>query len=169
LLGGLGMTQDAINAKAAILDARLKAADARRAAAEERALERATLVDERKTAVQSYKTGVLDEAGLTAALLLTGLTIVQTAAQVGLAVLQKKGTARYIYGLLKTPAEAQLLRERVAALLDQRKKQLIDDAGFLGSLQALGIPADYQNSLWAAAAALTTPKAAITLVPVSTG
>lgn len=169
LLAGLPMTQDAINAKLAVLDARLKATTQKQLLAQERALERQTLAVERRTAMRNYASGIIDEAALAVALIATGLTAVQVAAWVDLAVLQKKGTIRFVYGLEKTPADAQLLRERVASLLDQRKKMLIDDAGFVAQLQALGIPADVQNALLAGAAALTTPASARELVTVRTG
>ena len=169
LLAGLPMTQDAINARLAILDARLKATTQKQLLAQERALERQTLAVERRTAMRNYASGIIDEAALAVALIATGLTAIQVAAWVDLAVLQKKGTIRFVYGLEKTPADAQLLRERVASLLDQRKKMLIDDVGFVAQLQALGIPADVQNALLAGAAALTTPASARELVTVRTG
>ena len=169
MLAGLPMTQDAINAKLAVLDARLKATTQKQMLAAERALERQTLAVERRTAMRNYASGIIDEAALAVALIATGLTAVQVAAWVDLAVLQKKGTIRFVYGLEKTPADAQLLRERVASLLDQRKKMLIDDAGFVAQLQALGIPADVQNALLAGAAALTTPASARELITVRTG
>lgn len=169
LLAGLPMTQDAINAKVAVLDARLKANTQKKLLAAEATLERQTLAVERRTAMRNYASGIIDEWALAVALIATGLTAVQVAAWVDLAVLQKKGTIRFVYGLEKTPADAQLLRERVASLLDQRKKMLIDDAGFTAQLQALGIPADVQNALLSGAAALTTPASARELVLVRTG
>jgi hypothetical protein len=168
-LNTLGLQPDQLSAKAAVLDAELKAAGLRQAQAAERALERQTLAIERKTAMQNYKSGVIDAAGLAVALAATGLTPIQVAAWTDFAVLQAKGSVRYLYGIQVTPAQAQELRGRVAAIMDQRKKLLLDDQQFLAQLSALNIPDTYQNYLLAQAAALTTPKSQITYVPVSTG
>lgn len=169
LLAGLGLQDDWINVKVAVDDAHMLATLARQAAAAERALERATQAEERKAAVKNFTAGHGDPVSLAAALLLTGLTATQAAAWVDLAVLQKAGGLRWIFGLQRSPEEAALLRQRVSALSDQRKRLQITDLAFQASLQALGIPAKYVNTIRAAADAMITPKASAVTIPVETG
>ena len=168
MLSGLGLQDDRVNALAAVADAKMAASLARQAAAAERALERQTISAERKTALQNFKSGTIDATAYAAALILTGLTPTQTAAWVDLAVLQAQGNPTKLFGLSLAPAQAQVLRERVTALTDQRKKLMITESAFVQALQALGIPAININALNAAAAAEITPAASATLVPVST-
>jgi hypothetical protein len=168
LLAGIGLQPDWINTRVAVDDAHLLSVLARQAAAAERALERATATEERRAAVKNFTNGNIDAAALLAALLLTGLTATQAAAWVDLASLQKAGGLRWIYGLQLPEAAAALLRARVAALSDQRKRNQITDLAFLSALQALGIPAHYINTIHAAVDAMITPKASAVVIPVGT-
>lgn len=167
-MASLGYQPDAINARSAVIEARMAATNRRVELAAERRLEAQTTAALRRTALENFRSGAIDAAGYTAALLATGMTAVQAAAFADLAALQKQGNTRFLYGLQVQPEAAQLLRERVAALTDQRKKLLIDDAQFLAQLANLGIPGEVQNALLAAAAAQTTPKSQMTLVNVQT-
>jgi hypothetical protein len=168
LLAGLGLQDDFINARVAADEAHMTAILTRQAAAEERALVRATAAQERRAAVKNFTTGNIDAVALTAALVLTGLTPAQAAAWVDLAVLQKSGGLHWIYGLQKSASDAALLRARVTALSDQRKRQQISDELFVADLQALGIQAPYLNSIRAAVNAMITPKADAVTIPVET-
>ncbi len=167
-LSGLGLQDVKITALLALAEAKSAATLKRQADAAERALIRATAAAERRAALANYKTGVIDAIGLAAALVLTGLTVTQAAAWVDLAVLEKQGSARWIYGLQLTPAEATLLRSRVGALTDQRKKGFLTDLQYHDALAALGIKSPWLNSLMATAAALATPRSTAEAIPVST-
>jgi hypothetical protein len=167
-LAGLGMQQWKIDLEAGKAEAAANVATFKKNLAASAALERATVAEERKAAMAGFRSGALNSAALAAALVLTGLTPTQSAAWVSLAGLQQSGDLRWIYGLLKSPAEAGLLRARVAALADQRKRIQIDDPAFVGALQAMGIPDRYINALRAATDALITPKTAAVTIPVQT-
>jgi hypothetical protein len=167
-LEGIGLQPNKVNTLAAVLENRLTATAYRQATAAERALVKATTGVERKAALKNYATGQIDAIGLAAALILTGLTPVQAAAWVDLAVLQKGGNLRLVYGLELDPVAAELLRARVGALTDQRKKALIPDAVYASQLQNLGIPKNWINALLAAADASIDVTGAPTLVGVLT-
>jgi hypothetical protein len=167
-LAGLGLQQWKIDLEAGKAEAAANVATAKKNLAEAAALERATVAEERKAAMAGFKSGALNAAALAAALSLTGLTPTQSAAWVSLAGLQQSGALQWVYGLLKSPAEAGLLRARVAALADQRKRLQIQDPAFTGALQAMGIPDRYINALRAATDALITPKTAAVTIPVQT-
>jgi hypothetical protein len=168
-LAGLGLQQDWINNRIAYEQAKDISAIARQAAAEARALERATLAEERRAAVRNFKQGNIDQVALAAALTLTGLSPAQLAAWVDLSVLEKAGSLRWIFGQQLPPAQASLLRARVTALTDQRKRQELTDPAFVAALTALNIPPHYINSIRAAADALVSPKTAAVTIPVETG
>jgi len=168
LLEGLGLQTDWVNNQVAEDEAIMLATLARQAAAAERALERATAAEERRAAVKNYTSGNIDAAALSAALLLTGLTPAQAAAWVDLAVLQKAGGLRWTYGLQLPPAESALLKARVTALSDQRKRLEISDPEFVAALHALNIPQNFINTIRAAADAMITPKTAAVIIPVTT-
>lgn len=167
-LATIGLQPGYIDIVAGVAEARANVTMQKKNLRDAAALARSTAAEERKAALQSFKSGSTTEAALAAALLLTGLTPTQVAAQTTLASLQQTGSLRWIYGVLKSPAEAALLRERVAALTDQRKRLQIDDLTYLNSLQALGIPPRVVNALNAAANSLITPKASAVVTPVST-
>lgn len=167
-LAGLGLQQWKIDLEAGKAEAAANVATFKKNLAEAAAIERATVAEERKAAMAGFKSGALNASSLAAALVLTGLTPTQSAAWVSLAGLQQSGELRWIYGLLKSPTEAGLLRARVSALADQRKRLQIDDPTFTGGLQAMGIPDRYINALRAATDALISPKTAAVTIPVQT-
>jgi hypothetical protein len=167
-LAGLGLQQWKIDLEAGKAEAAANVATYRHDLAAAAAIERATVAAERKAAMEGFKSGALNASSLAAALSLTGLTPTQSAAWVALAGLQQSGALRWIYGLLRSPAEAGLLRARVSALADQRKRLQIDDPAFVGALQAMGIPDRYINALRAATDALISPKTAAVTIPVQT-
>jgi len=168
LLAGLGLQDDWINAKVAADTAHMAATAYRKELAAELALERATAAEERKAALKNFTSGNIDQAALLAALLLTGLNAAQAAAWVDLAQLQKAGGLRWTFGVQLAPSAAALLRSRVTALSDQRKRQQITDPQFVASLQALGIPQHYVNVIRATADAMISPKTAAVTIPVET-
>jgi hypothetical protein len=137
--------------------------------AAELALERTTAAEERKAAVKNFTSGNTDESGLLAALLLSGLNAAQATAWTDLASLQKSGGLRWTYGLQLSPTASALLRQRVAALVDQRKSGLIQDPGFSAALSSLGIPSNFVNAIVAAADALIKPLTTAVYLNVETG
>lgn len=165
-LTAIGVQSDVANAVAARSEARANASLQRRTLADARALAKATAAQERRAAVRSFVAGQIDLAALAVALTATGLTPIQAAAWSEIAQLQKTGTPRWLYGLRLPSAEATLLRSRVTALLDQRKRQLLSDPEFHDGLASLGIPPEWINALRAQADALVTPKAAASLTPI---
>jgi hypothetical protein len=167
-LAGIGLQPDMVNIVASKAEARANATLQRQTLAAERALERATAAKARQAAIQNFDRGTIDAIGLAAALTATGLTAVQTAAWVDLAVLRKGGSLRWLYGLQLLPPEAIVLRERVTALTDQRKRNLIPDSQFVDALKTLKIPPREINALRAAADAMLSPKTSATVVPVQT-
>ena len=167
-LQAIGLESDVASAVAARSEARANAALQRRTIADARSLAKATAAEERRAAARSFVAGQIDLPALVVALTATGLTPVQAAAWSEIAQLQKVGTPRWIYGLRVPAEEATLLRSRVGALLDQRKRQLLTDPQFHDALASLGIPPEWINSLRATADAMITPKAAAILTPVST-
>jgi hypothetical protein len=166
-LAGLGLQDWRISTLMAVQEGKAAARLARQEAAAARALVRATAAEERRAAVRAYLQGATDEAGLSAALVLTGLTPIQAAAWVELASLQKAGSPRWVFGLRLPPEKAVLLQDRIRALTDQFKKQLISKSQFVDALTALGLDAQYINALLAAAAAMLSKSGAF-LVDVQT-
>lgn len=136
---------------------------------EQRTLQRQTIAAERKTAIENYKAGNIDLPALEAALVLTGTDPVQAAAFGALAAAQLTGTQSWQYGLLLTPAAKTLLKQRVADLTDQRKREMIDGTTFIQALQQLNLPEPWQNALLAHANALITPKSDALLTNVELG
>lgn len=165
-LTAIGLQQDVASAVAAVAEAKANAALVKRNIAEARALGRATQAEERRAAMKSFVTGQITVAALTAELLAAGLTPIQTAAWVELAQLQKGGGLKWLYGRQLSPGDATLLRQRVAALTDQRKRLQIDDPTYHQQLVALGIPDVWVNALRAAADAMITPKTSAFAIPV---
>ena len=167
-LAGIGLQPWKVNTSAAKAEARSNATIQRTNIREARALQRATETKERAAAVKAFTTGTIGEAALAAALLATGLTAVQAAAWETLAVLQKGGALRELYGLQLSPQAATVLRERVTALTDQRKRLQITDSQFVDALKALKIPPSNINALRAAADATISPKSSAVVIPVAT-
>jgi hypothetical protein len=168
-LEGLGLQPDWINNALAVNMADLAAAQYKKQIAEELAIERSTAAEERKAAVKNFTSGNTDEAGLLAALILSGLNAAQAAAWTDLASLQKAGGLRLTYGLELSPNAAALLRQRVTALVDQRKSGLIQDPGLVAALAALGLAPSYINSIVAAADATIKANTAAVFLNVETG
>ena len=167
-LSGIGLQLDYVNAIAGKAEAAANATLQRSTIRAAAALERATEAEARKAAMKGFATGTLDLAGLSAALLLTGLTATQSAAWSALAELQKQGTLRWLYGLQLSPSQATQLRARVTALTDQRKRLQIDATTYDSQLKALGIGDAWRNALEATADAMITPKASAFAIPVQT-
>jgi hypothetical protein len=118
--------------------------------------------------MKQFVVGKSNIAELTAELLGTGLTALQTAAWVELAQLQKGGGLRFLFGKQIPIQDAILLRQRVAALTDQRKRLQISDQQYHDQLAGLGLGENWVNALQATADAMITPKASAFEVPVST-
>jgi len=167
-LAGIGLQPWKVNTVAAKAEARANSTLRRKTIADAAALTKATEAKERADAVKNFVTGNIDAAGLGVALLGTGLTATQVAAWTDLAVLQKGGGLKWIFGLQLPAAEATLLRNRVTALTDQRKRLQIDDPTYVAQLQALGIGDRYVNALDAAADAMISPKTSAFPIPVKT-
>lgn len=167
-LEGLGLQPDKVNSLIAVAESKLTVTLKRKADAEERTLVRETVAAERKAAIENFKRGTIGIPELAAALIVTGLTATQAAAWTDLVVLQKAGAQRWIYGLLKTPEEAQLLQQRIAALIDQRKKEFITGSQFVDAMNEMKIPEHFQNALLARANAGITPKKDAFATPVNT-
>lgn len=78
----------------------------------------------------------------------------------------KLGKQRYLFGLLLTPQQHLLLVERIAAIEQQLKKQLIDVASARTQLDQLGIDhPDVEALLARWAAAIGKPTATGQLIP----
>ena len=167
-LEGLGLTQGKVQNLIAEGQSQLNATLHRQMEAAEKKLIRETTAIERRSALKNFQDGIIDGPQLATALALTGLTLEQTAAWVDLAVVQRAGNVRWLYGLQLTPADATILKQRVTALTDQRKSELLSDLEFENALKALKIPSRWVNALRAAADATLTPKTARVLLPVST-
>lgn len=93
-------------------------------------------------------------AELEAALIATGLDPQLATLATAIAVARQSGTLMHVYGQLLAPAAAQLLRERVTAVEDQMKKQLITIDEARTALNDMEIPVPNRNALLAAWAAL---------------
>ena len=129
-------------AKAAL---RAAAADRRARIAEERNMTRA--------AVAEYQRGVLDNLGLSAALTAIGLDPTLVTSIVAVQDATRSGKLRLVYGQLLQPVDAQVLIERVAAIAQQTKDQLITVDQAAAQLKGLNIPDEEVQALisrWAA-------------------
>jgi hypothetical protein len=129
---------------------------ARRAASEERKLEISRQRNLTRAAIAEYERGVIDELGLTSALTLLGLDPTLIASIVAVQSAARAGRLKFIYGQYLTPDAAELLRQQVAAVHEQRTKELIGDIGVVTALRALKLPDSEITALlshWAAAGA----------------
>jgi hypothetical protein len=167
-LQGIGLQLDYVAGIMAKAEAHANARMVRQAEASERALQKATTAAERRAAATQYAAGTIDEARLAGTLVATGLTPVQAAAWVIQAQGQRAGKLRRQFGLLLSPPEATLLRQKVADLTHQRELQMLTDAQFVQKLTALKIPPTWVNVLRAGANAALKPKTAAILTPVTT-
>jgi len=96
----------------------------------------------------------LTAAALTAALIAIGLDPQLAELATAVAVARQAGTLSHVYGQLLSPTAALVLRERVTAVEDQMKKQLITIDEARSGLNDLGIPVPNRDALLAAWAAL---------------
>ena len=167
-LAGIGLQPDMVNAVASKAEARANATLHRKEIAAAAALQRATATVERQAALKNFEQGTLPLPLYVAALIETGLTPTQAAAWGDLAALKKQGNIRWLYGLQLTPDAATVLKQRVSALTDQRKRQLISQQQYVQALGQLGISDTWINALDATAEAMLTPKLSAFPVPVQT-
>ena len=165
-LTAIGLQVDYANAVAARAEARANATLQKQTIAEARQLARVTAAEARRAAMKRFTAGQSTAAELTAELIATGLTAVQTAAWLELAALQKGGGLRWLYGKQLAPAEATLLRQRVAALNDQFKRLQINQQQYHDQLAQLGLGPQWVEALEATAAATITPKVSAFALPV---
>jgi|ERR1700722_7245383 len=105
-------------------------------------------------ALASYRAGTIDDAALLAALIAAGVDPAIAAFQVTVAVERKQGPLVFVYGLELSRRDALVLKENVAAVEAQYKKQLIDDAQAAAALSQLEIPERNATALLATWAAL---------------
>lgn len=132
---------------------------ARKAAAQERKLELQRQRNLTRAAVAEYERGVLDDAGLTAALIALGLDGVLVGTIVAVENAKQAGRLRLVFGQLLTPSAAKVLEDQVAALETQFKKQLIDEQNLRAQLTALKVDGPEIEALvarWAAARTAAT-------------
>jgi len=167
-LQGIGLQPDMLNFIAGKAEARANATLHRKELAAAAALQRATAAVERQAALKNFEEGNLPLPLYTATLIETGLTPTQAAAWSDLAVLKKQGNVRWVYGLQLSPQAATILKERVGALTDQRKRQLITQQDYVQGLSQLGISHTWINGLDAAAEAMLSPKTSAFAVQVQT-
>ena len=167
-LAAIGLQPAAVNMIAGKAEAAAQVTLQKQTTSAEKALERTTDAKARQTAMANFKSGNINAAGLAAALVATGLTVAQTAAWVDLAQLSFAGALRFVYGQQLTQPAATLLRQRVSAIEDQLKRQLITNATATSQLTALGIGPRYINAIIASSNALAAAGALATLTPVST-
>jgi len=93
------------------------------------------------------------EAALLAELIAVGLDPQLAGIAVSIAQLKRTGPTVFLYGVTLPRAQAAILREQVAALEAQVKKELVTDAAAKKALLGYGIPAadaEALLSLWAA-------------------
>ena len=109
-----------------------------------------------QAAVAAYRTGTFDEAALSAALIAAGVDPAIAAFIVTVQTERRAGPLTFIYGREIGRAGALVLKEKVAAVENQYKKQLIDDAAAAAALVTLEIPTANANALLADWAALKT-------------
>ena len=167
-LVGLGLQDDMVRALTARYEARAAVTLTRGEAAAARALAKTTAAEERRVAMRNFLQGNINAAALATALVATGLTAIQAAAWVDMAELEIAGRPRFSFGMRLTPDRAQLLTDRVRALNDQRKRQLISDTQYADQLKALGLAPRFINALRAAADATLIPAKSATVLPVET-
>jgi len=145
--------------KVALAEARAAITQARKALAAERKLELDRQRNLTRAAVAEYERGALDEAGLTAALVASGLDAILVATIVAVENAKRAGRLKLVFGQLLTPAAATLLTDQVSALETQFKKQLIDETSLRAQLTALNVDGPEIEALvarWAAARAAAT-------------
>jgi hypothetical protein len=128
-------------------------AEAKREAAAEHKAEIARQRNLTRAAVAEYKTGRINTAALTAALVALGLEPTLVASIVAVEEAAATGKLKLTYGRLLLPADAELLKEQVAAIEQQVKDRLVTLETARQLLQAAQIPAKDRDALiarWAA-------------------
>jgi hypothetical protein len=111
-----------------------------------------------KAAVAEFQRGVLDQAGLTAALALAGLDPLLIASIVAVQDATRAGRLKLVFGQLLSPEDAKVLTDRVAAIEGQFKKQLLTLDQVHAQLGALNVDQNEANALiarWSAALTAT--------------
>ena len=96
----------------------------------------------------------MTSAELEAALIAAGLDPQLATLATAIAVARQSGTLMHVYGQLLRPVDALVLRERVGAVEDQMKKQLITIDEARTALNDLEIPVPNRDALLATWAAL---------------
>lgn len=107
-------------------------------------------------AVASYRTGAFDEVALAAALIAAGVDPEVAAFIVTVQTERRAGPLVFVYGRELSHKDALVLKETVAAIEAQYKKQLIDDATAANALAQNNIPDANAKALLATWAALKT-------------
>ena len=109
-----------------------------------------------KAAISQYQDGVLDAAGLTAALTTIGLEASLIVSIVAVQTALRTGKMKLVYGQLLSPTAAKLLNTQVAAIEAQVRDQVIPWPTARTMLEGLKIDAPEINALlsrWAASIA----------------
>ena len=122
-------------------------------AAAERKLEIERQRNLTRVATAEFERGVIDTVGLTAALIALGLDPTLVASIVAVQDATRAGRLRLVYGQLLAPQDAKLLTERVAAIAQQTKDQLITLDQAYHQLIALQVDKEEAQALiarWAA-------------------
>jgi hypothetical protein len=112
-----------------------------------------------RAAIAEYQRGVLDSAGLTAALVALGLDPTLVASVVLVQDSTRTGKLRLKFGQLLLPQDAKILGDRVSAIEDQFKKELLTLDQARAQLDGLNIDAPERDALlaqWAAMLAAAT-------------
>lgn len=139
-------------------------------AAAERKLELSRQRNLTRAAVAEFQRGVIDEAGLAAALAAIGLDPTLVASVVAVQDATRTGRLRLIFGQLLLPEDAKVLSDRVAAIEGQFKKQLLTLDQARSQLQGLSVNGPELDALLARwAAALTAASKYAYLVDPLTG
>jgi len=107
-----------------------------------------------RAAVAEFQRGVLNEAGLAAALIAIPLDPFEAGSIVAVQNAVRTGKLKFIYGKLLTPEAAATLRIRVEAIGDQFRKQLVTDAVAQAELAGNGVDQRDIDALLAKWAAL---------------
>jgi hypothetical protein len=122
---------------------------ARAAAAAQRVVDKAEIAAARA----DYHGGVIDDVVLATRFAAAQMPALAIPFAVEVEIQRARARKRYVFGVLLGPDQALHLRERVAALKEQRVKKLIDDPTALAQLQSWGIPDSNAGDLVAAWAA----------------
>ena len=134
----------AVRAEIAVTKKELKAEE-KLQAKQQLALQRAALAD--------FANGSINGEALGAALIAAGLDPLVSAAVVAEKTATQIGRLKLVYGQLLTPAEAKLQTERVDAVKNQLKEQLITYQQALAQLKSFGVTDADANAIVAGVAA----------------